>query len=341
MENNNTNSEFKQQYNTQSKNPINFESEKIKGFFKSLGFLALAVVVIIVIFSTFTFTVGEREQAVVTQFDKIIRVIVDDQDDPSIKALKDNPRFSDTKIQQGKGLFFKIPVLQKVEHFSNQLLTYDTSAEEVFTIDKKTIIMDNFAEWTIENPATFMVNLGSRESAHQRIDEFIYSKMREEIGKIDAHKLIADKDYMADMLNSVEEYVNSQLQPMGIKVKDIRVKRTEFPEETKPSIYEQMRSERIAVATKYRADGQKEARTIRAEANMNATVIEANAYERAQKLKGEGDAEALKIYAEAYNVDPGFYEFWKTLQTYSEVIDENTTIIISPDSPFAKYIYNK
>ena len=97
----------------------------------------------------------------------------------------------------------------------------------------------------------------------------------------------------------------------------------------------------MAVATKYRADGQKMARTIRAEANNKATVIEAQAYEQAQKLMGEGDAEASKIYAEAYNIDPEFYELWKTLQTYREVIDEDTTIIISPDSPFAKFIYGQ
>jgi membrane protease subunit HflC len=337
----NPNLEFQQQFKEQSKKKIKVNTDNAGAFVKSAGFIILSVLVVIILISSFTFTVGEREQVVVTQFDKIIRVIVDDMNDPSIQALKSSPRFADTRIQQGKGLFFKLPFMQKDEHFSNQLLTYDTSAEEVFTKDKKTIILDNFAQWTIENPASFMVNIGSRESAHQRIDEFIYSRMREEIGKIDAHTLIADKNYLLSMLESVEEYVNSQLQPLGVKVMDIRIKRTEFPDETKPSIYDQMRSERMAVASKYRADGQKQARTIRAEAKMKATVIEAQAYEQAQKLKGEGDAEALRIYAEAYNVDPEFYEFWKTLQTYGKVIDEDTTIMISPDSQFAKYIYSK
>jgi membrane protease subunit HflC len=337
----NPNLEFQEQFKEQSKKKIKVNTDNAGAFAKSASFIILSVLVVIILISSFTFTVGEREQVVVTQFDKIIRVIVDDMNDPSIQALKSSPRFADTRIQQGKGLFFKLPFMQKDEHFSNQLLTYDTSAEEVFTKDKKTIILDNFAQWTIENPASFMVNIGSRESAHQRIDEFIYSRMREEIGKIDAHTLIADKNYLLSMLESVEEYVNSQLQPLGVKVMDIRIKRTEFPDETKPSIYDQMRSERMAVASKYRADGQKQARTIRAEAKMKATVIEAQAYEQAQKLKGEGDAEALRIYAEAYNVDPEFYEFWKTLQTYGKVIDEDTTIMISPDSQFAKYIYSK
>ena len=334
-------SSFQQQYKNQQKQNIPINFDKINGILKSAGVIAALIIVVLIILSSFTFTVNETEQAAVTQFDKIVRIIVDDINDPSIQALKDDPRFANIKIQQGKGLFFKIPFIQSVKHFSNKLITYDTSAEEVTTLDKKTIFIDNFAQWKISNPATFMVNIGTQGAAHQRIDEVIYSKMREEIGKIDAHILIADKDYMFTMLNNVENYVNDQLESYGVKIVDIRIKRTEFPDATKPSIYEQMRSEREAVATKYRADGQKEARKIRAEANNRATVIEAQAYEQAQKLMGEGDAEALKIYAEAYNVDPEFYGFWKTLQTYKEVIDEDTTIIISPDSVFAKYIYQK
>ncbi|MCX7771874.1 MAG: protease modulator HflC [Clostridia bacterium] len=335
------NHEFQQQYQSQNKKPIKLSGQNLKDLFKSLGAILILLIVALIVLNSFMFTVGEREQVVITQFDKIVRVIVDNINDPTVKALKNNPRFADVTIEQGKGLFFKIPLIQKAEHFSNQLLTYDTQAEEVFTKDKKKILLDNFAQWKIDNPATFMVSIGSKDAAHQRIDEFIYSKMREEIGKIDAHMLIADKTYIMTMLQSVEDYVNSQLEPLGIKVMDIRIKRTEFPDETKPSIYDQMRSERQAVATKYRADGQKQARTIRAEAEKNATVIEAQAYEQAQKLKGEGDAEALKIYAEAYNVDPEFYDFWKTLQTYRAVFNEDTTIIISPDSEFAKYIYRK
>lgn len=330
---------FQQQYRNQQKqnDPIDFD--KISGILKSLGVIVAAVILILILLSSFTFTVNETEQAVVTQFDRIVRIIVDDINDPSIQELKDNPRFADIKIQQGKGLFLKIPFIQSVKHFSNKLITYDTTAEEVTTLDKKTIFIDNFAQWKINNPAAFMVNIGTQGAAHQRIDEVIYSKMREEIGRIDAHVLIADKDYMFTMLKNVEDYVNNQLENYGVKIVDIRIKRTEFPDATKPSIYEQMRSEREAVATKYRADGQKQARTIRAEANNRATVIEAQAYEQAQKLMGEGDAEALKIYAEAYNVDTEFYGFWKTLQTYKDVIGEDTTIIISPDSAFAKYIY--
>lgn len=334
------NFEYGKQYRAQKK--IKIDSAKLKEFLKNFGVAVLITIALILVIRSFVFTVDEREQVVITQFDKIVRVIVDDINEPSIQELKNNPRFANVKIQEGKGLFFKIPFIQSVKRFSNQLLTFDTAAEEVFTRDKKIILLDNFAQWKIVNPVTFMINIGgNRETANLRIDEFLYSKMREEIGKIDAHTLIADKDYVMEMLENVEEYINSQLEPLGIKIMDIRIKRTEFPDEAKPSIYEQMRSERQAVATEYRALGQKQARTIRSEAERNATIIEAQAYEQAQRIMGEGDAEALRIYAEVYNVDPEFYEFWKTLQTYKSVIDEDTTIIISPDSPFAKYIFGK
>lgn len=333
--------EYQQAYKAQNKKSDQYK-EKLIGFLKSLAIIAGAAIILFFILNSFMFTVSEREQVVITQFEEIVRVIVDEESYDSVSSeLNNNPRFAKVRVQKGKGLFFKLPFIQRVERFSSQLLTYDTDAEEVFTLDKKTIVLDNFAQWYITNPALFMVNIGNATEANQRIDEYIYSKMREEIGKIDAHTLVADKDYVFSMLQNVESYLNSQLEPLGIKIMDIRIKRTEYPDATKPSIYDQMRSERQAVATQYRADGQKKARTITAEAQRKATIIEAEAYEKAQKARGEGDAEALRIYAEAYNTDPEFYKFWETLKTYSSVIDEDTTIIIDSDSPFAQYLFGE
>jgi len=333
--------DYQQAYNAQKKQNGKHQ-EKLIGFLKSLGVIAGAAIILFLILNSFMFTVGEREQIVITQFEEIVRVIVDEESFNTISAeLKQNPRFAGVKIQKGRGLFFKLPLIQQVKRFPNQLLTYDTKTEEVFTLDKKTIMLDNYAQWRISNPALFMVSIGNVSQANQRIDEFIYSKMREEIGKIDAYTLVADKDYVFDMLQNVESYLNSQMGSMGITIMDVRIKRTEYPDATKPSIYDQMRSERQAVATQYRADGQKQARTITAEAQRKATVIEAQAYEQAQKIRGEGDAEALQIYAEAYNTDPEFFSFWETLKTYSSVIDEDTTIIIDSDSPFAEYLFGE
>ncbi len=330
--------EFKEQYKKQA-NVSGGMPKGVKKLITAVAVLAALALIVVIVLSTFAFTVGEREQVVVTEFDRIVRLIVDDADNKTMTALKNNPRYAGVKIQTGKGLFFKKPFVQTDVHFTNMLLTYDTVAEEVFTKDKKKILLDNNAQWRIDNPALFMGSIGTKSSAHQRIDEYIYSRMREEIGKIEAKQLVADKVYVENMLFSVRDYINSQMEQYGITVVDIRIKRTEYPDETKPSIYQQMRSEREAVATQYRADGQKEARRILAEANKNATIIEAQAYELAEKTKGEGDGEALKIYAEAYNTDAEFYAFWRSLQAYKKIIDKDTTIFISPNSELAKYLF--
>ncbi|HEY8500625.1 MAG TPA: protease modulator HflC [Clostridia bacterium] len=320
---------------------IDLDKEKTKKIIKSILYITAGIVLFLILFSSFTFTVDEREQVIVTQFDRIVRAVVDDKSDPSYDMLKQDERFKNIRIEEKKGLCFKLPFIQKTISYTNKILTYDTDPEEVFTLDKKTIVLDNYAEWEIVNPIIFMQNLGSISLAHQRIDEYIYSRLREEIGRIEASKLVTDKDYVSEMLLRVRDFVNDKLEAQGIKIVDVRIKRTEYPEATYQNIFEQMRSERQAVATEYRSEGMKEAQRIRSEAEKEATIIEAQAYEQAQKIRGEGDAEALKIYAEAYNRDPEFYQFWKTLQTYEKVIDADTTIIISPDSEFARFIYGK
>lgn len=320
---------------------IDLDKEKTKKIMKNILYIIAGIILFLILFNSFTFTVDEREQVIVTQFDRIVRAVVDDKSDPSYDMLKQDERFKDIRIEEKKGLCFKLPFIQKTISYTNKILTYDTDPEEVFTLDKKTIVLDNYAEWEIVNPIIFMQNLGSISLAHQRIDEYIYSRLREEIGRIEASKLVTNKDYVSEMLLRVKDFVNDKLEAQGIKIVDVRIKRTEYPEATYQNIFEQMRSERQAVATEYRSEGLKEAQRIRSEAEKEATIIEAQAYEQAQKLRGEGDAEALKIYAEAYNRDPEFYQFWKTLQTYEDVIGEDTTIIISPDSDFARYIYGK
>jgi membrane protease subunit HflC len=331
--------ELKQQF-AQQKKSTGGMPKGIRNLLVAGAVVVVLVIVALFALSSFTFTVGEREQVVVTEFDRIVRIIVDDVNAQTIQDLKNNPRYANVKIQQGKGLFFKTPFIQTVHRYTNMLLTYDTQADEVFTLDKKKLLLDNNAQWRIENPALFMNSIGTMSSAHQRIDEYIYSRMREEIGRIEAKQLVADKEYVENMLMSVRDYVHSQVSPYGIAVVDIRIKRTEYPDETKPSIYEQMRSERQAVATQYRADGQSEARRILAEANRKATIIEAQAYETAEKTKGEGDGEAVQIYAEAYNTDIEFYTFYRTLQAYEKIIDDDTTIFIHPGSDLMKFLFS-
>jgi modulator of FtsH protease HflC len=317
-----------------------FKGEKGSRLLKSAGIVIGAIVLLFVFFNLCFFTVDEREQAVVTQFSKVIKIIVSTKDEEMETLIAANPQVADTKIYVGKGLYFKIPFLQSVTKYTSMLLTFDTSPREVITKDKKILVLDNYAQWKIVNPALFTIKLKTEQTAHTRLDDVIYSKLNEEIGKVDAITIISDKDFVSAMLGGMIDSINVQLKELGIEVVDIRIKKTELPEENYEYIYNRMSTERQKAATEYRSKGLEDAQKIKSAADMEATIIEAEAYREAEQLKGEGDAEALKIYAEAYNKDPEFFAFWRTLQAYKEVFTGKTTIVLDKDSEFVKYFYS-
>jgi modulator of FtsH protease HflC len=317
----------------------NIDFKKFKGLFKFIIISVVIVILAAIAFNSFTFTVDEREQVVIKQFNEVVKVVVEKRTEEFDQSIKNSSQLKDVKILQGKGIFFKIPFLQNAEKFTNMLLTYDTDSREVITKDKKKLILDNFAQWRIENPALFIISLKTEGAAHQRIDDIIYSKMNEEIGKVDAHVVISDKKIVGEMLKRVTDATNEQMLNYGIKVIDIRIKRTDLPVENYNNIFNRMKTERERAAKTYRSEGKEEAQKIRSTADREATILEAQAYEAAEKVKGEGDATALKIFADAYNKDPEFYSFWRTLQTYKVTLKDNTKIVIDSKSEFAKYLF--
>lgn len=317
-----------------------FKQEKGSRIFKSAMYVAGAVIALLILFNLFFFSVDEREQAVITQFSKVTKIIIS-QDDKEIRDLiQANPQVSDIKIVVGKGLFFKLPFVQDITKYTSMLLTYDTNPREVITLDKKILVLDNYAQWRIVNPALFSIRLRSEEAAHTRLDDVIYSRLNEEIGKVNAIDIISDKAYVASMLSDMVRGINTQLKELGIEVMDIRIKKTELPQENYAFIFNRMSTERERAAREYRSQGQEDAQRIRSLAEREATIIEAEAYREAEQVMGEGDAEALRIYAEAYNEDPDFFAFWRTLQAYRKVFDGKTTIVFDKDSEFVKYFYS-
>ncbi len=313
------------------------EFNKYKGILKlAVGFVVL-IILLSIAFNAFTFTVEEREQVVVKQWGKIVKVVVDEKTDEIVEQIHNYNE--DIKIVGGKGLFLKLPIIQTTESYKNMLLTYDTDPREVTTKDKKKLLIDNYAQWKIKNPVLFIGVLKTQKEAFQRLDDIIYSMLNEEIGKVDAHVVISERDYVMKMLKRITENTNEKLAGSGVEVVDVRIKRTDLPIENYENVFNRMRTERQQAASKYRSEGEEEAQKIRSSADKEATIIEAQAYEKAEKIKGEGDAEALRIYAEAYNKDIEFYEFWRTLQAYKEILDSKTKIVIDPDSEFAKYLF--
>lgn len=303
---------------------------------KQRWLVPVAVVLgIYIFFRMFTFQVSMKEHAIVTRFGDIHKIVVSD----ASLIDTDNPRFKDLKVIEGNGLFFKFPFLDKVDYYNSRLITYDVDAREVTTKDKKKVILDNYAQWKIINPALFRVTMRTEASAYVRLEDIIYSHLNQKIGKIDAEVLISDKDYVQTMLTEIVRQSNIDVQDYGIEIIDVRIKRTDLPQENNANIFNRMRTERERMAMQYRSEGQEEAQKIRSEADREATIIEAQAYAEAERIRGEGEAEALRIYAQAYGQDPEFYEFFRSLQAYRATLKDNTTIVIDSDSEFAKYLF--
>lgn len=316
-----------------------FDLKQFKDFYKTIGGIIIAMILLSIIINMFFFQVDEREQAVVKQFNEYVKIIVNERTDELVKSIEENPRLKGLKVSDRKGLHFKIPFIQTIEKFTSMFLIYDTDAREVVTKDKKKLVLDNYAIWKISNPALFYSSLGNERAAHTRLDDIIYSKLNEQIGRVESHTVISDKSFIENMLTQIKEDSNQQVMDYGMEVIDIRIKRTDFPEENYENIYNRMNTERQRAAKTYRSEGLEEAQKIRSEADKESTIIVARSYEEAEKTKGEGDAEALRIYAEAYNQDPEFYAFWRSLQAYKKTLKNDTKIIIDADSEFAKYLF--
>lgn len=311
------------------------------GFLKTLGIFIVFIIIASLIYNMFTYRVYESEQSVVTRFGEVKKIVVSNKNSDLNNEIKEHAKLSEVVIVERKGLHFKVPFIDNVQYFSDRLLTYDTNPREVTTLDKKKLILDNYAQWKISNPAVFKVSMKNERNAHTRLDDLIYSNLNKEIGRTNAHDIISNVEKGEKILVDVMKSVNEDIRQYGMQVVDVRIRRTELPKENYESVYGRMETERQRQATKYTSEGKEEAQKIRSQADKEATVIEANAYEKAETIKGQGDAEALKIYAEAYNGDPEFYQFYRSLEAYKKLIDSNTKIVIPAKSELAKYLFNK
>lgn len=299
-------------------------------------------IVLYVLFAMSTFQVAENQSAVVFRFGKIISVHVKDpQTAAKIRQqlAQKGTNLAGTKITSGTGLHFRIPLVDSVKNYSSMLLTYDTSPRQVITADKKKLIFDNNAQWRIDNPALFEIRVSRVEEAQSRLDDILYSKMNEKVGKIDSNVLITDKVKVAAMQNELTQEMSGSMETFGITVVDIRVKRTDLPQENYESVYNRMITERQRIAAQFRSEGEQEAMITRAQTDKDIMILTSEAKKKAEIVKGQGDAEAAKIYNAAYGKDPAFYEFYNTLETYKVVIGGNTKLVIPSNSPLAKYLF--
>jgi modulator of FtsH protease HflC len=234
------------------------------------------------------------------------------------------------------GLKLKIPFYHQVTFFDKRYLDYDAQAREVITSDKKTMVVDNFAKWRIVDPLKVYQAFQTQRGALQRLDDIIYSELRVELGRHDMAEIIAEN--RALIMQIVSDRANEKASAYGLEVLDVRVKRADLPEQNEKAIFARMQAERERQAKQYRAEGEEEAQKIRSEAEKDKEIILAEAYKTAQKLRGDGEAQAYKIYATAYEQGPEFFEFIRTMEAYKKTFAKNTTLVLSPDSEFLKYL---
>lgn len=234
------------------------------------------------------------------------------------------------------GLYFKIPFIQEVTLFDKRLLTYDASAQDVITQDKKTLLIDNFAKWRIKDPLRVYQAFQTQRSALRRLDDIIYSELRVELGRHDLSEVVSKT--RSEIMTVVTQRANEKASAYGIEIQDVRMKRADLPEQNEKAVFARMQAERERQAKQYRAEGAEEAQKIRSEAEKDREIVLAEAYKTAQELRGEGDAKAFRIYAGAYKQDQRFFEFTRSMDAYRKTLNQNTTVIMTPDSEFFRYL---
>jgi membrane protease subunit HflC len=277
-----------------------------------MGFI-LAALVLLGMNSLFIVT--EMQRAVLLEFGKVVR------DD----------------IQPG--LHLKLPIINEVRKFDGRILTSDAPPERFLTLEKKALIVDSFAKFKIEDVETYYTaTSGDERRAEELLKERINNGLRNEISKRTLHEVVSGErdELMLVLTNKLNEVANQEL---GVAVVDVRVKRIDLPPEVSNSVYSRMNTERDIEAREHRAKGQELAVGIRADADKQREVMLAEAYSQAEELRGEGDAEAAAIYASAFQKDPGFYEFYRSMSAYQRTFaDKGDVLLIQPDSEFFKFM---
>ena len=280
---------------------------------KSLLIILILLAAALIVIGGTVFTVDQTQSAVVLQLGK-----------PVI-------------VHETPGLKFKIPFAQQVTFFDNRLLDYDAAPEEIVSKDKKTLVVDNFAKWRIVDPLKFYQALRSERQAQSRLDDIIFAEVRVSLG---THTLIEIvNELRSELMTSITARCNeTAMRDYGIEIRDVRIKRADLPPENERAVYARMTAEREREAKRYRSEGEEEAQKIRATAEKERTIVLAEAYRQSEELRGNGDAEATAIYAAAYGRDEEFYRFTRSLEAYRRSIKAGTTLVLTPDSEFLKYL---
>jgi membrane protease subunit HflC len=237
------------------------------------------------------------------------------------------------------GLHFKIPLVNAIRIFDSRILTLDARPQRYLTLEKKALIVDSFVKWRIKNVADFYTaTSGDELVASKLLASRVDTGLRNQFGQRTLTEVVSgERD---ELMFELREELNSvTIDDMGIEIIDVRVKRIDLPQEVSESVYSRMRTEREREARELRSKGKELAEGIRADADRQKTVIAANAYRESELTRGDGDAQAASIYAKAFNQDPEFYSFYRSLDAYRKTFGQGGDVmLIEPESEFFKYL---
>jgi modulator of FtsH protease HflC len=305
---------------------------------KPLLIISIVVLVLAVAFNTFLYVVPETEQVVITQFGEYKRV------------------------EKDAGLKVKLPFVEKVNYFEKRLLEWDGKPNQLPTLEKRYINIDTFARWRIVDPLLYMKTLlGSEDAAQSRLDDIINSEVRNLISSNYLIETVRDSQRDMTIKVDVEGERDEELQSVdkgrseierlildnakeatekfGIELVQVKIKRLNYTEQVQKKVYERMVEERLRVAAEYRSEGEGEMLRISGESENEQKRIMSEAYKESEQIRGESDAKAINIYAKAYSLDPEFYSFTKTMESYKQNL-EGGILMLSTESEYTKYIKN-
>jgi modulator of FtsH protease HflC len=270
----------------------------------------IAGVAVLLIYNTF-YTVPEAQQAIVRQFGRPVHV------------------------EQKPGLHAKMPFLQNVVYFDKRLLDFDADATEVIMLDQRRLVVDAFARYRITDPLLFLQTAVNEQAMRSRLGAIVNGAIRNVLGSVPFSAVLSNR--RSELMRQISDAVVTEAKQFGVEVYDVRIMRADLHPDNSPAIYARMQTEREREARTERAQGAEASQRIRAEAERDRTVILAEAQRQAQVLRGQGDGESTRIYAEAFNRDPQFYSFYRSLQAYRSSIGEGTTLVLTPETDFFRY----
>jgi membrane protease subunit HflC len=285
---------------------------------RQIMLVALVLLVVGTILDS-AFVVNQQQQALVLRFREAMREI------------------------REPGLYFKVPMLDSVTYFDKRVLPLeatrrDTGPDVTILSDRKQIIVDAFARYRITDPLKFFQRLNNERNANTQLYEIVNSSTRQVLGTFTMKDLLSDG--RVKIMHMIKDDANRKAKDAGFGVEfvDVRVRRADLPEQTSQAIFARMRSEREREAKEFRAKGEEDALKTRSTADKERVILLAEARAKAEAVRGEGDLEGLNLMAAATSKDPKFYDFYRSLQAYRTTLaDKDTTLVLSPDSPFFKY----